>query len=447
MTAEPPTDPPPETPRLPRDRAYWGMTITQFLGAFNDNLFKQLVLLLCVDSKLRGGADYQPVATALFAIPFVLFSGIAGFLSDRHSKRTTVVLCKVAEIAVMGAGMAAFLAGGDDLQWLLLLLMVVLFVMSTQSAFFGPSKYGILPELFRERDLPAVNGSVQMTTFVSIIFGMALAGIVKQEFEGRLWVVSLICIGIAVAGTLTSLIIRRTPVAQPGLKFQSSSIFINRETRRMLRADRELFGVLLVSSLFWFAGGAVQQAVNVFGKDQMNFGDGRTSLMAACMGVGIAIGCVVSAKASHRRINFRLVTIGGWGITGCMLATALVGQMFAPLEQTPDAEPILELLWPRYSGEWAARLTLTGLGVFAGLFVVPMQVFMQARPPEDQKGRMIGAMNLINWIGIVLSALFYFLAAKICELLSAPSSAVFLVLALVMLPVALFYRPRMNEPV
>ncbi|MEX0700609.1 MAG: MFS transporter [Planctomycetales bacterium] len=433
-------------PRLARDPAFHGMTATQFLGAFNDNLFKQLVLLICV---ARGQGDYQPIAQAMFALPFVLFSGFAGYLSDLTGKRSIVVLAKVAEIAIMFLGMAAFWIGGVRPDWELAALMAVLFLMATQSAFFGPAKYGILPEMFRGRDLPRVNGMVQMTTFVAIIFGTALAGYAKEWFGARLWLVSGMCVAIAVVGTATSLLVRRTPIAHPGLRFRLSSLAINAETWRMLRGDRPLMRVLLVASLFWFIGGVVQQAVNAFGIRQWGVGDARTSLMMACMGIGIAIGCVVAGKASHERVSFRLVTVGAWGIVISLGAVAALGLLPFP-EGIGDRESSAYV--PPAVGvvEWLARLDLTLAGFFAGLFVVPLQVFMQARPPEDQKGRMIGAMNLVNWIGILGSAAFFAActglfgeqAALARAGIDAPISWTFALLALALLPVALLYHPR-----
>jgi len=434
-------------PPLGRDVSFWGMTVTQFLGAFNDNLFKQLVLLICVDIRLRGGNDQQGAALALFAIPFVIFSGFAGFLADRTSKRRIVVLAKVAEIVIMLLGMAAFAFSESYVDGRLHFLFVVLACMSIQSAFFGPSKYGILPELFRERDLPQVNGAIQMTTFLAIIFGMALAGYSKEWFGDRLWIVSSFCVGIAVAGTFTSLFIRRTPVAHPGLPFRPSSLAINSETWQMLRRDRPLFTVLLISSLFWFVGGVVQPAVNSFGKSQLGYSDGRTSILAACMGVGIAIGCIWAGKASKKKVNPRLVTVGAWGIAVSLFALSWIGprSMFEGAAETKAPEPFASLLIPVSGEELTARGILTALGVFAGVFVVPLAVFMQSRPPEDQKGRMIGAMNLINWIGIVFSAGFFIAATALLKMIGQPVSFVFMLLAACMLPVALFYRPPETE--
>jgi MFS family permease len=209
---------------LMHDRSFWGMTATQFLGAFNDNLFKQLLLLLLLSvsavaaagsaeaSSEAGGEDMQWVAMFVFALPVVMFSGFAGYLSDRHSKRTVIVLSKVAEIVVMLLGMAAFAVYSTTG---LTGALVVLFLMGAQSAFFGPGKYGILPEMLRERDLPRANGFFLMTTFLAIIFGTALAGPMKFWFGDRLWLASIACVAIAVAGTLTTLPVRRVPPALP----------------------------------------------------------------------------------------------------------------------------------------------------------------------------------------------------------------------------------------
>lgn len=456
-TASPPAQLPETKDRLPRlyrDRAFGGMTITQLLGAFNDNLFKQLVLLLCVDYALSSemsAGKVQGLAQGMFALPFILFSGFAGWVSDRTVKRSVVVASKMAEIAVMLGGLLAFAFSG------LWGLLAVLFLMGMQSAFFGPAKYGILPEMLHENDLPRANGLIQMTTFVAIILGTASAGWLKEMYPDALWVVSLWCVGIAVLGTLSSLLVRRTPVAHPGLEFQVSSLAVSRDTIRMLLNDRPLLKVLAVSSLFWFVGGVVLPAVNEFGKVRMGLGDGRTSLLATCMGVGIALGCVIAGRLSHSTVRFGLVRLGGWGLfCGLLLLTAL-GLTGIPAEAsvagadatatiTVASAPVVRetlgsMLVPRSLPELTARLLLTMLGLFAGLFVVPLQVFMQSRPPADQKGRMIGAMNLVNWIGILLSAGFYAVGGHLLAARSLPMSWMFAATGLLLLPIALFYRP------
>ena len=261
MAKEIPTELPasPHSP-LFSDPSFYGMTATQFLGAFNDNLFKQLVLLLAVGgtaataavevagaiekTSARQGPDIQSLAMFLFAAPFLLFSGFAGYLSERYSKRTVVVACKVAEIGIVLLGMAAFalwnvtgIAG----------LFFVLFLMGTHSAFFGPPKWGILPELFAKRDLPQANGIMLMTTFLAIIFGTA-SGVLADWFDvQRLWLASAACLVVAVLGTQTALLIRKLPAASPGLAFSPSALTVPGEIVALLKKDRQLLHAMLAS--------------------------------------------------------------------------------------------------------------------------------------------------------------------------------------------------------
>lgn len=423
-TAKPTTNS--NLPPLAQDAALWGMTVTQFLGAFNDNLLKQTVLLLCIDLAPQfGGRDYQWLAQALFALPFVMFSGFAGFLADRYSKRRIVVSCKVAEIVIVLLAIAALSTNQ------LALILAVLFLMGTHSAFFGPSKFGILPELLRESDLPKANGLFLMTTFLAIIFGTASAGYLKGFLGGHAFVVGTAFLAIAVTGTLTSLLVRPTPVAHPGLKLRLSDLAIDRETMRMFLGDRPLLLALLMSSLFWFVGGIVQPSVNAFGKKQlfvdqpMGEADAHTSLMVACLGIGIAAGCGLAGQIAGKQGGFRLVTWGAWGIViGLACLTGLA-------ESRLPVDAIV----------WGSRAVLIEIGAAAGFFTVPLQVFLQSRPPADQKGRVIGAMNLVNWIGIFLSAAVYKALDVIWVASGLNGSTTFLATAALMLPVALFYRP------
>lgn len=467
-----------DLPTLGRDRSFWGMTVTQFLGAFNDNLFKQLVLLFCIDVKFQTEQDYQSWAQAIFAIPFVLFSGLAGWLADRYSKRAIVVLAKVAEIVIMALGMFVFLYGSDVPYETLMMLFVVLGCMSLQSAFFGPPKYGILPELFRDSDLPAANGIFQMTTFVAIIMGAALGGIGKEYLDEQLWMMSACCVALAVIGTATSLIVRRTPIAHPGLKFEPSMLVMHRTVYRLLKEDLMLVKVLAMLMLFWFMGGVLQPASNELGKLRLGISDGRTSIMWSAVALGIAIGCASAAKLSHHRINFKLVTVGAWGIfIGMLLTAAIAYSAPAPdlshlQNQVPaisesakvsdlanslktasvslqNKESIWEMLFVASWREWGVRLSLALTGMAAGIMVIPLQVVLQTRPPDDLKGRIIGSMNLITWMGILGSAAFFGISSLILKgyevahkLGYQPVEFVFAALAVIILPVALFYRPN-----
>jgi acyl-[acyl-carrier-protein]-phospholipid O-acyltransferase/long-chain-fatty-acid--[acyl-carrier-protein] ligase len=418
-----------DRPALLRDTSFWAMTITQFLGAFNDNLFRQLVLLLCVDQALHAGQraqDLQGIAMVTFAAPFVLCSGFAGYLSDRTSKRKIVVLCKLAEIGITFLGLLAFYSER------LTPLFIVLFLMGTHSAFFGPAKYGILPEMLTARDLPRANGIIAMTTFLAIIFGFAVAGVVKEQFAGRLWMASILCFGIATVGALTSTFVRRTPIAQAGLRFQWAALAVSPDTLRMLRQDRTMLTALLVTSLYWLIGGMVYPpTINRLGREQLLLGDSETGVLAACTGVGICIGCLVAGKLSRERVDSQLVRVGAWGLVGSLAILAVPNPLAQPGQMGPDTTLL---------GIYGAHLALVAVGLFAGFFSVPLQVFLQARPPDTQKGRIVGAMNLANWIGIAVSGVLYDRTNALVIAAALPPCTVFVVAAALMVPVAILYR-------
>jgi acyl-[acyl-carrier-protein]-phospholipid O-acyltransferase/long-chain-fatty-acid--[acyl-carrier-protein] ligase len=416
---------PSESVPLSRNVSFLGMTVAQFLGAFNDNLFKQVVLLQCIDHALRGGPDRQPWAQGLFALPFVLFSGFAGFLSDKFDKRSVVVTCKVAEIAIMAIG--TFVVAREWLPGAL----AILFLMGTHSAFFGPSKYGILPELVPPSQLPRANGLFLMTTFLGIILGTGLAGLLKSILPTTPWACGAAFMGVALVGTLAARFVRSVPPASPSPKFDPQSLFVSAETRRLILSDPPLRTALLVSSLFWFCGGVVQPTVNAVGKQHVFAGlpdaekDIRTSLLVSCLAIGIAIGCPLAGAASRGRADFRLTVAGAWGIVACLLLLALAGGAGPP-------GPMLEQ---------PIRLLLVLLGTSTGFFTVPLQVFLQSRPPASQKGRVIGAMNLIQWVGILLAAVFYLACNAARNALDWPVSTLFAATALAIVPVGLFFRP------
>ncbi len=418
------------------DRSFVGFLTTQFFGAFNDNLFKQLLLLLAVPSAAAiaagqsQGPDLQGIATVVFGIPFVIFGGLAGFIADKISKRTIIVASKVGEILVMSLGLIAFLAT----PWVGFYgLWVVLFLMGLQSTFFGPGKYGILPEMLDEQQLPRANGLVLMTTFVAIIIGTAVAGPLKDalvdpavpgvQAAQKLWMASFICIGIAVAGTLCSLFVRRVPVADRELKLKTEYLWVPRPMRRLLAVDRPLLMALLASCVFWLIAGLTLQAVNSLGKTQLGLTDTKTSLMVSLISVGIAAGGVAAGWLTRRTSGSFVLHAGMWGVVAfcVLLSISIPGRGH----------------WLGFGGSIPVLILLGGAAAF---FAIPIQVFLQARPPEQLKGRMIAVMNQANFFAIVMSGVLYQILDLIINALDWPRSAVFAAMAILFVPVAIFYR-------
>jgi len=408
---------------LSGDPSFWGTTLTQFFGAFNDNIFKQLLLLLVVSRAIEGEeqTDLQGVAMMIFAAPFVLLAGPSGYLSDRMSKSTIIVISKVLEIVAMVGGVVAFFY--YDMLGLFGLFSVLLF-MGAQSTLFAPSKYGILPELFHPTDLPQINGVFLMTTFVAIILGTVAAGIVRDLVEDELWIASLMCVAVAIAGTLTTISIRKTPPATPNARFTYETLGMPKKTRQLFFQDRSLSAAILASCMFWLCAGVVQQAVNSLGKVQLQLSDTRTSLLAGAIAVGIAVGCLVAGLMSKGQIEFRFVQIGAWGIVGCLAVLALPGSVHGHL-----------------LGFWGSIPILLLLGVFTGMFSVPIQVYLQAKAPEDQIGQVLAEMSRANWLAILFSGVLYSVFDQVLIVADLSRCYLFAFTLFLMLPIAIWYHP------
>jgi acyl-[acyl-carrier-protein]-phospholipid O-acyltransferase/long-chain-fatty-acid--[acyl-carrier-protein] ligase len=285
-----------------------------------------------------------------------------------------------------------------------------------------------------DEQLPRANGFILMTTFLAIIFGTAAAGALKKFFMDDaapidsqavgLWKGSAICVGIAFAGTITALLIRRLPPSQPNLILKRNSLVVPDDIRRLLIADRPLLLALLASCVFWLVSGIAIQSVNSLGIVQLRLDSLRTSLLAAVIGVGISIGAVIAGRLCHGRADFRIVRVGMLGILICLFVLSIT---------KPDGHHLL--------GYYGSLVVLTLLGVSAGFFAIPVQVFIQQRPPDGQKGRMIAVMNFVNFIAILLSGVLYGLFDWVVSSNAWPRAAVFAMMAAIFMPLVIFYRP------
>ncbi len=422
------------------DRSFWGLAVTQFFGAFNDNLYKQLMLLLAIPAiGANISEDTQGWATTVFSLPFVLLSSLAGYLSDRHSKSRIIVLCKIAEIAITLLAVAAFLSYaklGDAGTWTVLVLMGV------HSTFFGPGKYGILPELFHKDELPRANGLILMSTFLAIILGVVTAGFLKdilivKNADGtadyrNLWIGSLVCTGIAVIGAMTSLMIRYTPPAQRNAQLSFADLGLPAPIRQLLSQDRPLTFAIIVSSMFYVVAGIVMPTVNSLGQLQLRLESSTyISVLTGGLAIGIIVGAVMANIVFKNIPPGKQVTIGTWAMILSLVALGC---------WRTGGEHLEHLL-----GYWGALIGLITTGLGAAVFIIPLQVFIQKRPPTELKGRMIGTMNFANFIGILVAGPLYQGFLSLASALGCPVSSIFWMLAVLLLPIAFLYRLPANE--
>ena len=263
-----------------------------------------------------------------------------------------------------------------------------------------------------------------------------------------MWIGSLIAIGIAGLGTLASLLIPRTKIAEPSLKLQWENLAVPKPIAQLIRRDRGLLLAILIATIFWFLGAATQMAVNTLGKSTLKLSDTRTSLMVSGIGFGIMIGCIVAGFAGKGRSGQSWIRLGSWMLLLSLLLIAWLGsgRLGMPSNAGSGDVSILASLLHADMLEWALRASMVLLGLSAGMFVVPVQVFLQQAPPPEFKGRLLGVQNLFTWIGILLAAAYFEGFGMILRAVAGPGGdasyqwAMFASLGAIILPVCLFYR-------
>jgi acyl-[acyl-carrier-protein]-phospholipid O-acyltransferase / long-chain-fatty-acid--[acyl-carrier-protein] ligase len=360
---------------------------TQFLGAFNDNLFKIVVSMLAVHAVTadRAGGELS-IVSAVFLLPFLLFSGYAGQLADVYSKRTVLVVSKSLEIVAAGLGLVAFALGHLQITY------AVLFLIALQATFFSPAKYGILPEILPDRDLSRANGLLEMSTFVAIVLGTAIGGYLFDVWTDRLWLIGVMVVAIAVIGTALSFRIPYVPAAAPGRRIDRNPWGEIWTGLASLRRDRVLWLTVIGISYFWFAGALLQLVVILFGKQVLGVGESWVALLSAFAAIGIGAGSMAAGRLSGDKVELGLAPIGAIGM-------ALVGILLAQVDRS-----------------FAAAATCLMLaGFFGGLFAVPLNALLQQRSAGQEKGRLMATNNFLNMVGIMLASGALWLCTNVLE--------------------------------
>jgi acyl-[acyl-carrier-protein]-phospholipid O-acyltransferase/long-chain-fatty-acid--[acyl-carrier-protein] ligase len=361
---------------LLRIRGFAPLLAAAALGAVNDNLYKMVVTLIAVNlGAAAGDTDYLALAGALFVVPYLLFSGYAGWVADAFNKRTVLIVTKSFEIVVMLAAFAALSSGNLEF------MLAVIFLTALQATFFSPSHYGILPELLPEKELSRANGLDELCIFLAIILGTTGGAAIYAYWQDQVQLIALVLIAIATVGTVASLGIGRVPspaASRPFVLFPWGEVY---KGLQHLAADRALRLTVLGISYFWFLGALLQLGVILFGKEALGLDDARAGLLQGAIAVGVGIGSGVAGRLSGDKVELGLVPIGsvGIGISALLLA-------WSP---------------PSFG---LALTSLALLGLAGGLFVVPLNANLQQRAPADERGRLLGTTNFLNMLGVLLAS-------------------------------------------
>lgn len=286
--------------------------LTQALGAFNDNVYKNVLLILIAFSA-PGALPFSSdlainLAAGLFILPFFLFSASAGVLADKYDKAQIMRVVKFAEIIIMSLAAVAFLFESY------LLLLVLLFLMGTQSTFFGPAKYALLPQHLKKEELVSGNALVETGTFVAILLGTLLAGIIANQEQAPL-IAAISVVSFAVMGYLTSRWIPEAKPSTPDIAFKWQPWRQTRHTLKLARQDKTVFQCVIGISWFWFLGACYLTQFPNFAKQYLGGNAASVSFLLALFSIGIAIGSLLCDRLSNHRIEPGIVPLGSLGIT------------------------------------------------------------------------------------------------------------------------------------
>ncbi|MEY3069765.1 MAG: MFS transporter [Arenimonas sp.] len=380
---------------LLKQRRFLPFFLTQALGAFNDNVFRNAMLALMVYQmglSTEQSTLYANLAPALFILPYFLFSATAGQIAEKVEKARLIRITTAMEIAIMSLAAFGFIYG------LPALLLFCLFLTGVQSTLFGPVKYAILPQVLAPEELTGGNGLVEMGTSISILIGM-IAGMSLLMIPGYgPQAAAAAMIGLAVTGHLVSRAIPMAPAIAPDLKINTNLIAESLHVLGMVRHNpvvrRAVFGV----SWFWFVGTLLSAQLPNYAKLHLGGSESLNLLALALFSIGTGLGSLWCEKLSQRTVEIGLVPFGALGMT-----VFCADLYFARPGLAPETGITLSQFWQQ-AGSFRIMADLTLIGLFAGFFIVPLFALIQSRTEKHHLSRVIAGMNIQNAVFIVSAA-------------------------------------------
>jgi acyl-[acyl-carrier-protein]-phospholipid O-acyltransferase/long-chain-fatty-acid--[acyl-carrier-protein] ligase len=382
---------------LLKSQRFLPLFVTQFFGAFNDNVFKNAFLIwFTYDIAFKLKMDAQLMATiasGLFVLPFFLFSALAGQIADKFEKSKIVHIIKIAEIVIM-----IFAFVGFYFENIYLLLFLV-FLMGIHSTFFGPIKYSLLPETLKDNELVSGNALIEGGTFLAILLGTILGGVVIRSQNG----IEIVCAAIvffAIIGYVASRFIPKTPISDSGLKIDLNIFAQTWKIIGFAKKENTVWLSIIGISWFWFIGLTFLSQFPIYTKNIINGDEFIVTLFLSIFSIGIGVGSVMCNKLLKGKIDGRLVPLGSIGISLGILFFCLASNLY----QTPDNVIGLTEFFSSGFVSYLIALTLLGIAIFSGIYIVPLYAIMQHRSENKYLSRIIAANNVLNALFMVASS-------------------------------------------
>jgi len=383
---------------LLKEKRFAPFFTTQLLGAFNDNLYKNALVALLSFGALQLSAEKAgsliAIAAGIFILPFFLFSAFSGQIADKYEKSMLIRRIKLAEIVIMCLGAIAFWLGSVPM------LMAILFLMGVQSAFFGPIKYGILPQHLHESELIGGNGVVELGTFLAILLGTIIGTqLITKSPDGSALLTCVFIIFVSITGFLAARRIPVAPAVDPALNIRFNPMVETWKLVRYTKKHRVIFQSILGISWFWFMGATYLSQFPIYARDTLGgSGDVYTTMLAA-FSVGIGCGSALCERLSGGKVEIGLVPLGALGITlfGLDLFFATPS---APLGIDMGVGEFLSI-----GAAWRILIDILLIGVFGGFYIVPLYALIQKTSAPDRLSRAISCNNVMNALLMVISAI------------------------------------------
>lgn len=412
---------------LLKQRRFLPYFLTQSLGAFNDNVYRQAIigLLFYLHVSSEQKTLYANLAPALFILPYFLFSATAGQIAERMDKAKLIRVTTAMEIVVMSIAAVGFVTTS------LPILLVALFGTGLQSTLFGPVKYSILPHVLKPEELTGGNGLVEMGTSMFILLGMIAGGLLIQEGSApsALWMAGGTVIALAILGNVISRRIPSVPSTVPDLKINWNPVPESLNVLRLARRQPAVRNAILGISWFWFVGTVLTAQLPAYAEQYL--GGSQTLYLFAFVlfSIGTGTGSLLCEKLSRRTVEIGLVPLGAFGMTVFCVDLYFARPGLAPAGGLDIAAFVAS------SGSWRIMADLTLIGLFAGLFIVPLFALVQSRTPKGELSRVIAGLNIQNSFFIVLAAV---LGIAVQRYLDWTIPQVFLALGIANAVVAIF---------
>lgn len=373
------------TPLIRKFSSFTYLNVTQFLGALNDNIYKLLIVFFLIDQEgIENGHKILALTGAIFVLPFLLISAFSGILADRYSKRNIIAFTKVLELIVMGLGVVAFWYESRWGSYAILLLM------AAQTALFGPSKYGILPELVPQDKISRSNGIMTSFTFLAIISGTFFASFLV-DITGRNFIMaSIFCTVVALVGVVSSFCIEYTPPAGSSKKFDTRFLHDIFTTLKLTSHYPSLLMAVCGSAFFLFLGAFVQLNMIPFATQSLHLSDIQGGYLFLLTALGIGTGSVLAGKISGRMVELGLVPIAALGVAvSCFLIDLFSSNLMAVI-------PLVIVV-----------------GFFGGMYEIPLDSYVQVASPKKNRGQVVAATNFLSYCGVLCASMMLYLTEEV----------------------------------